>query len=86
MHLLDLNSTNGTFLNSRRVQSKVLRHEDVISLGNHGIKLISRTYRSRAATEEQNLADTAKMKTLSDMRRLRAELSVDIASTEKRNA
>jgi type II secretory pathway predicted ATPase ExeA len=85
MHLLDLNSTNGTFLNSRRVQSKVLRHEDVISLGNHGIKLISRTYRTRATTEEKNLADTAKMKTLSDMRHLRAEPSVDIASTDKRN-
>ena len=83
MHLLDLNSTNGTFLNSRREQSAVLRHQDVISLGNHGIKLISRTYRSRAATEEQNLADTAKMKALSDMRRLRAEPNVDIASTEK---
>lgn len=86
MHLLDLNSTNGTFLNSRRVQSTILRHEDVISLGNHGIKLISRTYRTRAEPEEQDLADTVKMKTLSDMRRLRAEASVDIASTEKREA
>lgn len=84
MHLLDLKSTNGTFVNSRRIGTKVLRHEDVISLGNHGIKLVSRTYRPRAATEEQDLADTAKMKTLSDMRRLRAEASVDTTSTETR--
>ena len=84
MHLLDLNSTNGTFVNSRRVQSQALRHEDVISLGNHGIKLISPIYRTRPATEEQDLAETAKMKTLSDMRRLRAEASIDIVSTEKR--
>jgi len=85
MHLLDLNSTNGTFINSRRIQSKVMRHQDVISLGNHGIKLISPIYRTSDVAEEQNLTDTVRMKTLSDMRRLKAELSVDIASTEKRN-
>jgi len=84
MHLLDLNSTNGTFINSRRIQSKVMRHDDVISLGNHGIKLISPIYRTPDVAEEQDLADTARMKTLSDMRRLRAEANVDIASTEKR--
>ncbi len=84
MHLVDLNSTNGTFINSRRIQSKVMRHEDVISLGNHGIKLISPIYRTSDVAEEQNLTDTARMKTLSDMRSLRAKASVDIASTEKR--
>jgi type II secretory pathway predicted ATPase ExeA len=84
MHLLDLKSTNGTFVNSHRVESEVLRHDDIISLGNHGIKLVSRTYRRRAATEEQDLADTAKMKTLSDMRRPRAHASAGIASIEKR--
>lgn len=82
MHLLDLNSTNGTFVNSRRAQNKVLRHEDVISLGNHGIKLISRIYRTRPAVEEQNLADTAIMKSLSDARRLTDKVDLDITSAE----
>ena len=83
LHLLDLNSTNGTFVNSRRSQNKVLRHEDVISLGNHGIKLINRTFRTPSIIEEENLADTAILKTLSDMRRLMAKASIDIASTGK---
>ena len=82
MHILDLNSTNGTFVNSRRSQDKVLRHEDVISLGNHGIKLISRIYRTRPAVEEQNLADTAIMKSLSDVRRLTDKAGLDIASAD----
>jgi len=83
LHLLDLNSTNGTFVNSRRSKDKVLRHEDVISLGNHGIKLINRTFRTPSRIEEENLADTAISKTLSDIRRLMAKASIDIASTGK---
>jgi len=84
MHLLDLNSTNGTFINSRRIQSKVMRHQDVISLGNHGIKLICPIYRTSDVAEEQNLTDTVRMKSLSDMHRLKTETSEDIASIEKR--
>jgi general secretion pathway protein A len=84
IHLLDLKSTNGTFVNSRRIQSKILRHEDVISLGNHGIKLVSRAYRPQGATEEQDLDDTVRMKTIADMRRLRTQANEGIASTEAR--
>ncbi|MDH4047213.1 MAG: FHA domain-containing protein [Gammaproteobacteria bacterium] len=72
VHLIDLNSSNGTFVNSRRVQIEALRHEDVISLGNHGIKLISPSNRTRAATVGTDLADTATMKTLTELRRTRA--------------
>lgn len=68
LHLLDLNSTNGTFVNSRRIQSKVLRHDDIISVGNHGIKLICPTYRTRPVTEELDLAETSTLKTLADIR------------------
>lgn len=83
MHLLDLKSTNGTFINSRRIDTKVLQHDDVISLGNHGIKLVSPQYRARTTTVEQDLADTAMMKTVSDMRQLKAQADADIASVEK---
>jgi hypothetical protein len=68
LHLLDLNSTNGTFVNSHRIQSKVLRHDDIISVGNHGIKLICPTYRARPVIEELDLAETSTLKTLADMR------------------
>jgi pSer/pThr/pTyr-binding forkhead associated (FHA) protein len=68
LHLLDLNSTNGTFVNSRRIQSKVLRHDDIISVGNHGIKLICPAYRARPVVEELDLAETSTLKTLADIR------------------
>jgi len=38
--LIDLKSRNGTFVNSRRIQSKVLQHDDVISLGDHRLKMV----------------------------------------------
>jgi hypothetical protein len=69
MHLVDLHSTNGTFVNSRRVENSLLGHDDVISLGNHGIKLIAPAYRSKPEDEAFDLAETTTMKTLEDMRR-----------------
>lgn len=68
LFLLDLNSTNGTFVNSRRIQSKALRHEDIISIGNHGIKLICPAYRERPVTEALDPGETATMRTLEDLR------------------
>lgn len=84
MHLVDLNSTNGTFVNSQRVQSKALLHDDIISLGNHGIKLISPAYRTRPVIEEIDLADTVQMKTLEDMRQLKARAIEEIVPIKKR--
>ncbi|MDH3532543.1 MAG: FHA domain-containing protein, partial [Gammaproteobacteria bacterium] len=68
MHLVDLNSTNGTFVNSVRVQSTALRHDDIISLGNHGIKLIAPAYRAKPINDEPDLSATTTMKTLEDLR------------------
>ncbi len=73
LHLLDLNSTNGTFVNSERIQSKVLRHDDVISVGNHGIKLICPAYRTRPVVEEADLTETSVMQTLADRRKSAAD-------------
>ena len=79
LHLLDLNSTNGTFVNSERIESKVLRHDDVISVGNHGIKLICPAYRTRPVLEEADLAETSVMKTLADMRELKSDANEETA-------
>lgn len=68
MWLVDLNSTNGTFVNSRRIESTVLHHDDIISLGNHGIKLVAPAYRPPAGAQAPSLSDTTTMKTLDDMR------------------
>ncbi|MBT8103078.1 MAG: FHA domain-containing protein [Gammaproteobacteria bacterium] len=66
LHLVDLHSTNGTYVNSRRILSQVLQHEDVISIGNHGIKLKFPLFRKRPDAEQIDLGKTATMRTLGD--------------------
>ncbi len=68
--LMDLNSTNGTMVNSRRVSNHVLVDSDIISVGNHRIKFADPHARRRAEGEAAELADTAIMKSLGDMRAL----------------
>ena len=71
--LVDLKSRNGTFVNSRRVQSKVLLHNDIVSLGDHRMKMIYADGHSTIEIEDPDLADTAKMKSIADARRLHEE-------------
>ena len=71
--LLDLKSRNGTFVNSRKVQSKVLLHNDIISIGDHRLKMIYAEGHSSIEFEDPDLADTAKMQNIADARRSREE-------------
>ncbi len=71
--LMDLNSTNGTFVNSRRVSNQILAHDDVITVGHHKIKFRDPSAQARAPLDGSEFADTVIMKTLSDMRNLLAE-------------
>jgi pSer/pThr/pTyr-binding forkhead associated (FHA) protein len=66
----DLKSMNGTYVNSRRVAQQALRHEDVISIGNHRVKYLNPAARPAAAGEEPGLADTAIMRSLQEVRHL----------------
>lgn len=68
--LIDLHSTNGVLVNSRRVTSRVLRHNDIISLGNHRIKVFDPHSRDRVATNAPTLDDTTTTPVLGDVRRL----------------
>ena len=70
--LMDLNSTNGTYVNSQRVSNHVLLHDDVISIGSHGIKFYDPNARHSIKMDDSELADTVIMKTLKDMRELLA--------------
>jgi general secretion pathway protein A len=70
--LMDLNSTNGTYVNSQRVSNHVLLHNDIISVGNHGIKFHDPNARDSIKLDGDGLADTVVMKTLRDMRKLLA--------------
>ncbi len=68
--LMDLNSTNGTFVNSRRVSNYVMKHDDVISLGSHRLKFVHPAAERTVELDEAGVADTVIMKTLDDMRRM----------------
>ena len=66
--LVDLNSANGTFVNSVRVNSTILRSDDIISLANHRIKVLDAPEADDERISEATSTDTSTMKTLSDMR------------------
>lgn len=82
--LMDLNSTNGTFVNSRRVSNHVLMHDDVIALGHHRIKFSDPHAVTHGSLDGAEFADTVIMKTLDDMRKLLAQENTEIlpAATE----
>jgi pSer/pThr/pTyr-binding forkhead associated (FHA) protein len=83
--LMDLNSTNGTFVNSKRVSNHVLIHDDIITVGNHRIKFDDPHATKRGAIEGLGFADTVVMKTLEDMRKLLAQGNTEVqpAATEQ---
>ena len=70
--VVDLNSSNGVFVNSERVTKQFLVHDDVISIGNYRIKFIDPTATERDVMDSDQFAETAIMKTLADMRNLLA--------------
>jgi type II secretory pathway predicted ATPase ExeA len=71
--LVDLRSRNGTYVNGRRIQSKVLLHNDIIALGDHRLKMIYPEGHSTIEIEDPDLSDTAKMRNIADARREREE-------------
>ena len=79
--LMDLNSSNGTLVNSRRVSNQVLVHDDIITIGNHGIKFIHPVATDRSALEDISLSDTVVMKSLEDMRKILARENTQILPT-----
>ena len=69
--LLDLNSVNGTTVNSIKVKSTLLLDNDVISLGHHRLKVMNVPVPDQAAAGRVTAADTRRMKNLDEMRRKR---------------
>ncbi len=41
VHIEDLNSTNGTYINGKAVKKQLLRHNDTIEVGKHKIKFLN---------------------------------------------
>ena len=83
--LMDLNSTNGTYVNSRRVSNHVLIHDDVISVGHHGIKFHDPIARESFKLDGGGFADTVVMKNLRDVRRSAARKNTKSVSATKTN-
>ncbi len=83
--LMDLNSTNGTFVNSRRVSNHVLIDDDVITVGHHSIKFCDPHAKQRGTLDGAEFADTAIMKTLEDMRSLLAQENTAILPAQSEN-
>jgi hypothetical protein len=79
--LMDLNSTNGTFVNSERISNHMLLHEDVITVGHHHIKFSDPFATRRSELKGTEFADTAIMKTLQDMRSLLAQENTELLPT-----
>jgi type II secretory pathway predicted ATPase ExeA len=69
--LLDLNSVNGTTVNSVKVKSTLLLDNDVISLGHHRLKVMNVPVPDQGAAGRATAADTRRMKNLDEMRRKR---------------
>ena len=74
--LIDLNSTNGTTVNSYEVQKTILRSNDIISLGQHRLKIENAPAVSPATDEQIRASDTMTMQHLEDIRRVRAQHTI----------
>lgn len=74
--LLDLNSTNGTTVNSRIVQKTILRSDDVISLGHYRLKVENAPAINADMDARIKASDTVTMQNLVDIRRSRAKRTI----------
>jgi hypothetical protein len=74
--LFDLNSTNGTTVNSYEVQKTILRDNDIISLGRHRLKIENAPALSAATEVQIRASDTLTMQHLEDIRRVRAQHTI----------
>lgn len=74
--LLDLNSTNGTTVNSTVVQKSILRNNDIIMLGQHRLKIENVPVISAELDKQINVTDTIAMQSIGDLRKLRARRAV----------
>jgi general secretion pathway protein A len=82
--LLDLNSVNGTTVNSVRVKSTLLLDNDIISLGHHRLKVLNVPVADDGEAGRATIADTTRMKNLDELRKKRAAQLKAVPSRKKR--
>jgi pSer/pThr/pTyr-binding forkhead associated (FHA) protein len=81
--LLDLNSVNGTTVNSVKVKSTLLLDNDIISLGHHRLKVLNVPVPDSEVAGRATIADTSRMKNLDELRQKRAALLRAVPSGKK---
>lgn len=74
--LFDLNSTNGTTVNSIEIQKRLMRSNDVITLGRHRLKIENAPAVSEEVNQQIEATDTQTLKNLADIRRVRARHTI----------
>ena len=74
--LLDLNSTNGTTVNSLEKRKTLLRENDIISLGHHRLKVLDAPPLTAEMSDKIRAADTLTLRNIEDIRKLRARHNV----------
>lgn len=84
--LVDMKSRNGTFVNSKRIESRALRNNDVIALGDYRIKVICPPGMAAPELPQPALTDTAKMKRIGDAQDRAGELTAAPPDEERREA
>ncbi|MGI9271199.1 MAG: FHA domain-containing protein [Woeseiaceae bacterium] len=74
--LIDLNSTNGTMVNSKEVYKTILRSDDIIMLGRHRLKIENAPVIGAEMDARIRASDTLTLKHLDDIRRTRAQHTI----------
>ena len=74
--IVDLNSTNGTTVNSREVLKTILRSNDIITLGRHRLKIENAPVIGTEMDARIRASDTLTLKHLGDIRRTRAQHTI----------
>ena len=84
--LADMKSRNGTFVNSRRIESRVLRNNDVVAIGDYRVKVICPPALGASAAPQRPLAETARMRRIGEAQDRDDELAATPADEERREA
>ena len=74
--LVDLNSTNGTTVNSKVVLKTILRSSDIITLGRHRLKIENAPVIGAEMDARIRATDTLTLRHLDDIRRTRAQHTI----------
>jgi len=84
--LIDLKSRNGTYVNSKRVKSQLLKDNDIVALGDYRIKMVMPTNAGEVSSVSLSISDTSTMKNLVEARREKAREKLALVNARWRSS